>query len=215
MRPRRFIELDGQDLLVFFEYNKSFNAELRRRTHATNIRFDWKRRAYRLSANAANSPEVCHHLREFAIEHDLNFSPEAAIRLGAFVTKNALKRIQAEVAAIREASLTELPNPGLDGAMERHDRLHHRLVQLDAMCTWPEFGTRPVQCKLVSPGSLVRIRFSDGEEQTVVISAVELPGYDRVSPFQPVGREIAVSQVGQSWKLDGGRGSVTIVGITD
>ncbi|GAB2450662.1 hypothetical protein [Streptosporangium sandarakinum] len=217
MPPRKSIELNHDDLLVFFEKNNEFNRELRRLTQATDIRFDWDARAYRLSAAAARSPEVCHNLREFAIRHNLGFGRAAARRLGAFVTRNSLSRLRAELSAIEEKLRggISLPNFHADGGTDMAGRLAQRAGQLRAMLSWPAFGVRPAECDLVSPGCLIRVGFADGEEQTVIISAVDLPDYDRFSPFKSAGRAAAVSRVGQGWQLENGRGTVRILAIMD
>ncbi|WP_214109222.1 hypothetical protein [Acrocarpospora catenulata] len=217
MPLRRSIELHDGDLLVHFERNHEFNRELRRLTRATDLRFDWGARAYRLGVAAARSPEVCHNLREFAIRHQLTFGRTAARLLGAFVTRNSIQRIQAELSVIEEKRHRgrSLPDLAADGGLELMERLAYRATQLQAMLTWPAFGTRPSECDLVSPGCVIQVRFSDGARQTVIISAVDISGYDRFSPFQQAGRAAAVSRVGQGWLLEKGRGSVQIVAITD
>lgn len=212
---RRSIELHDGDLLVHFERNNEFNRELRRLTGATDLRFDWGARAYRIGVAAARSPEVCHNLREFAIRHRLTFGRTAGRLLGAFVTRNSIQRIQAELSVIEEKRRASSPDSGADGGSELLERLAYRATQLQAMLTWPAFGTRPGECDLVSPGCVMQVRFSDGARQTVVISAVDISGYDRFSPFQRAGRAAAVSRVGQGWLLENGRGSVQIVAITD
>jgi len=216
MRSRQAIDLADEELLIFFPYNRENNRALREYTRATDLQWDRRRHAYCLSAAAADSPEVCHNLRGFASRRGLRLNRAAAARLGAFVTRTTIERLCAEIHAIdRKLEQDVLPNPEADGEKDRREGLGLRRDELNAMLTWPAFPHRPDGCRIASPGSLFHCRYDDGEESVLLISAADIEGYDRISPMKPIGTALSTGHIGDHVSLGKGRGSLTILDITD
>ncbi|MEV4003018.1 hypothetical protein [Actinomadura sp. NPDC049753] len=215
MGQRYAIDLIDDEILIYFPYNRENNSALREYTRATDLRWDRRRRAYCLSAAAADSPEVCHNLRGFASRRGLRLDNGVGARLGAIITSSTAHRVRAEIDAIERKLSTQLfPNPAVDGEGDLGG-LNARLRELEAMMKWPGFVRRPSTCRFASPGRLFHVRYGGGDEGTLVISAVDIDGYDRVSPNKPVGRALETGRIGDRFPLREGRGSMTILDITD
>lgn len=217
MGQRYAIDLIDDEILIYFPYNRENNRALREYTSATDLRWDRHRRAYCLSAAAVDSPKVCHNLRGFASRRGLRLNNAAGARLGAVITHSTSERVRAEIKAIeRKLSTPLFPNPVVDGDGDGvAEGLHARLRELAAMMNWPGFVRRPSTCRFASPGCLFHVRYGDGAEGTLIISAVDIDGYDRVSPSKPVGRALNTGRIGDCFSLQGGPGSITILDITD
>jgi transcription elongation GreA/GreB family factor len=210
------INLAGDEVRIFFPYNRENNYALRELTRATDLRWNSQRRAYCLSAAATNSPEVCHNLRGFASRRGLRFDKAASVLLGAFTTPSTRVRVDAEIHAIdRKLTTQRMPNPTADSEADRRDDLEARRDELKAILAWPVFPQRPAECDIASPGSRFRYQYDDGQVDNRIISAVDIDGYDRVSPFQPVGKALSTARIGDHASLGKGRGSLTILAITD
>jgi hypothetical protein len=215
MGQRYAIDLIDDEILIYFPYNRENNRALREYTRATDLRWDRRRRAYCLSAAAVDSPEVCHNLRGFASRRGLRLDNAVGARLGAVITSSTVQRVRAEIDAIeRKLSMPLFPNPVVDGDGDR-EGLHARLRELEAMMKWPGFVRRPSTCRFASPGCLFHVRYGDGDEGALIISTVDIDGYDRVSPNKPVGRALDTGRIGDRFSLREGRGSITILDITD
>ncbi|WP_329092229.1 MULTISPECIES: hypothetical protein [unclassified Streptosporangium] len=212
------IRLAGNSLVIRFPKNPEFNRELRRITSGL-VQFDYRLGGYRMDADELEHSTVRESLRGFARRHGLSFRGEACVRAGAFLTANAVERVRAEIRAIenRLRSTRSIGSSARDENVEPYrDQLGVRRRDLYSMRGWPRLKSRPAGCGLVTPGSLVRIRHPDGEEGTVVVSAVELDGYERVSPFAELGQFLTAASVGEDHRLKGGSArTVRVVAVDD
>ncbi|WP_433375808.1 hypothetical protein [Streptosporangium sp. CA-115845] len=212
------IRLAGNSLVIRFPKNPEFNRELRRITSG-RVLFDYRLGGYRMNADELEHSMVRESLRGFARRHGLSFRGEACVRAGAFLTVNAVERVRAEIKAIedmlRSTRSVGLSTRGEDVETYR-DQLGGRRRDLYSMRAWPRLSSRPSGCGLVTPGSLIRIRYPDGEEGAVVVSAVDLDGYDRVSPFTELGQVLTSASVGQHHEFKGGSlRAVRVVAVDD
>lgn len=215
------IQVVGNAVVIAFPKRAEFNWELRRITGG-NVQFDYGLRGYRMEADLLDHPRIRESLKAFARRHGLRFRGEACVRAGAFLTLKAVERIRAEIAAIEKRLWSTRPvGPTPDGgedAEDYRDRLGSRRHDLYGMRSWARSKSRPRGCGLITPGSLVHLRYPSGEEGAVTVSAVEIYGspHDRVSPFTDLGRFLEAASVGLEYRPTGRGGRpITIVAVED
>jgi transcription elongation GreA/GreB family factor/very-short-patch-repair endonuclease len=141
------------------------------------------------------------------------------------LTPNAFKRINDEITKVVGSLGEELHDVPADRASasavrknveERRARLKDRLDELQDILARARFG-KTAGNGTVTPGSVIRLRYEDGSESDVVISAVPTDNYDHVTPTSPLGRALYGYRAGEDCQFDTPRGRqrVRVVAVLD
>ncbi|WP_424535104.1 GreA/GreB family elongation factor [Sphaerisporangium viridialbum] len=142
------------------------------------------------------------------------------------LSPRGFQRINEEVSAIADLLGNVLDHVGADkagavalrkGQEKRNDRLKERLDELRGILANARVGDPGKSTGRVTPGSLIHIRYEDGEESNVVISEVGHPDHDHVTPTTGIGQALAAARVGDIRVIETPTGPqrMTVVAILD
>ncbi len=156
---------------------------------------------------------------------------ESIAETGTWLTPEAYQRLQAELdelsgprreavvkritAAREEGDLRE--NGGYHAAKEEQGKLEARIRQLTQLLREAQVGAVPATSDTAAPGTVVTIRYDDGEEETFLLGSREdrMAGGAVYSPSSPLGHAVLGHHAGDTVTYQAPRSQmqVTIVKV--